>query len=268
MRSFSRTIPGLLAIASLFASPLARAALPTVPVLSVDSVVLGQSVILHAEVADTDEDLDFVTFQVSGPGVSGWSNLGNVNVSGTHAAANVVWLPPQTGVYTLRVVVHDLSGTTTQDQTFEIYSGRIVVPEQTIASGVNRMYQNDGEIATVESTSGAKVVVQAGGNFILWSGGRVTLKPGFHAQAGSFFWAAVDHNMNGYSDLEETTDTDGDGIPDAWEVDHGMNPINASDAAADRDGDGLTNLQEYQQGRDIDKKDNPVVGFAIFTPAT
>jgi hypothetical protein len=45
------------------------------------------------------------------------------------------------------------------------------------------------------------------------------------------------------------TDTDGDGIPNVWEVNHGLNP-NANDASSDPDGDGLTNLQEYQQGND------------------
>ena len=45
-------------------------------------------------------------------------------------------------------------------------------------------------------------------------------------------------------------DTDGDGMPDAWEVSHGFDPLNANDAAGDADGDGLTNLQEHQIGTD------------------
>jgi hypothetical protein len=42
-------------------------------------------------------------------------------------------------------------------------------------------------------------------------------------------------------------DSDGDGMPDDWELFFGLNP-NLNDAAGDPDGDGLTNLQEYQQG--------------------
>lgn len=39
-------------------------------------------------------------------------------------------------------------------------------------------------------------------------------------------------------------DTDGDGMPDAWEVKHGLNP-NVADNNGDFDSDGYTNLEEY-----------------------
>ena len=45
-------------------------------------------------------------------------------------------------------------------------------------------------------------------------------------------------------------DTDGDGIPDGYELAHGMNPNDPVDAMEDFDRDGLTNLQEYQRGTD------------------
>lgn len=43
-------------------------------------------------------------------------------------------------------------------------------------------------------------------------------------------------------------DSDGDGIPDAWENQYGLNLNDSSDASQDMDGDGYTNLQEYQAG--------------------
>jgi len=43
-------------------------------------------------------------------------------------------------------------------------------------------------------------------------------------------------------------DSDGDGIPDDFEISNGLDPANPADAAGDLDNDGLTNLQEYQRG--------------------
>jgi len=40
-------------------------------------------------------------------------------------------------------------------------------------------------------------------------------------------------------------DSDGDGIPDAWEVAHGLNPHDPADANQDLNGDGYTNLEKY-----------------------
>jgi hypothetical protein len=43
-------------------------------------------------------------------------------------------------------------------------------------------------------------------------------------------------------------DTDGDGLPDRYEIEMGFNPNSPADAATDFDGDGLSNLQEYMLG--------------------
>jgi hypothetical protein len=42
------------------------------------------------------------------------------------------------------------------------------------------------------------------------------------------------------------TDSDGDTMPDAWEVQYGLAPADPTDAALDLDADGLTNAQECQ----------------------
>ena len=50
-------------------------------------------------------------------------------------------------------------------------------------------------------------------------------------------------------------DSDGDGLPDGWEVSNGLNPTNGGDANADPDGDGLTNAQEYATGTNPNNAD-------------
>jgi len=62
-------------------------------------------------------------------------------------------------------------------------------------------------------------------------------------------------NVEGYlkNRLIASADSDGDGLPDAWELQYFGN-LNQT-AAGDFDGDGLTNLQEYQLGTDPTKVD-------------
>ncbi|MCC7518713.1 MAG: fibronectin type III domain-containing protein [Verrucomicrobiae bacterium] len=66
------------------------------------------------------------------------------------------------------------------------------------------------------------------------------------------------------------TDSDGDGMPDAWEIAHGLNPNDPNDASADPDGDGRTNLQEYLLGSDPHVPDaldsQGALGFRLYTP--
>lgn len=48
--------------------------------------------------------------------------------------------------------------------------------------------------------------------------------------------------------IELRLDTDGDGLPNAWEVSYGLDLNNPSDAAWDLDNDGISNYEEYYNG--------------------
>jgi hypothetical protein len=212
---------------------VACAAAPAVQPLQLSSVVANSATTLQASVSDPGGNLVSATFYFSGPAVRDSSNLdaiawpgaqliGTVNLSGSQASPQITWQPTQPGTYTISVYIADQTTTSVQSGTIECVADRLVVPPVTVASGANTMYLDPGEIVTTENDTSTNVVVQSGGNLTFWSGGRVDLKPGFHATSGSFFWAAVDHNMDGYSDVEESTCTSGDGIPDAWKLDHGL----------------------------------------------
>jgi len=44
------------------------------------------------------------------------------------------------------------------------------------------------------------------------------------------------------------TDTDNDGMPDAWEIKYGLNPNDPGDANQDANGNGYTNIEEFLNG--------------------
>ncbi len=58
------------------------------------------------------------------------------------------------------------------------------------------------------------------------------------------------------------TDTDGDGMQNAWETTYGFNPGSPTDAQPDADGDGRSNLAEFLAGTDP-KSSASVFGVAI-----
>jgi PKD repeat protein len=54
-------------------------------------------------------------------------------------------------------------------------------------------------------------------------------------------------------------DTDGDSMPDGWELENGLDPNDPADGALDPDGDGLDNAEEWAAGSDPGSYDGPSV---------
>jgi hypothetical protein len=56
--------------------------------------------------------------------------------------------------------------------------------------------------------------------------------------------------ISGAATITVLTDSDADGLPNAWETAHGLATNNLADAALDLDGDSQSNWQEYIAGTD------------------
>jgi hypothetical protein len=93
-------------------------------------------------------------------------------------------------------------------------------------------------------TTSGTVEVPSGSTGTLQGGTEVRLTPGFHVYTGATFRAFADFNFGGFANL---TDSDADGLPDAWEILHFGN-LSTATGIGDNDGDGITNAAEYRAG--------------------
>ncbi len=77
-------------------------------------------------------------------------------------------------------------------------------------------------------------------------------------------------NMGFYGGTAEATqaqDTDGDGLPDGWEVAVGLNPADPLDRIADNDADGVNNTLEYRTGTSpVINTSRRSVGYWLLNP--
>jgi probable HAF family extracellular repeat protein len=105
------------------------------------------------------------------------------------------------------------------------------------------------------SIMGTSATPAGGGTSVLWQDGKLwklsDCIPAYQHPDGAYFTISNSYDITGRRlVLHRLPDSDGDGLPDAWETQYGLDPNSSTDAAIDTDGDGLTNYQEYQAGTD------------------
>ena len=123
----------------------------------------------------------------------------------------------------------------------------------------------DAPLVTMQTAEQAYELVLASGGALLPRRDAVDVRVIEMVRTGkvTFDKGIIDSpdEVGGYPKYQGTpyVDSDGDGMPDDWEIKNGLNPNDASDAAMDKDNDGYTNLEEYLNGTDptkfVDYKD-------------
>ena len=88
------------------------------------------------------------------------------------------------------------------------------------------------------------------------------LSPYYHPDASNFpsvYYHLIRNRTGG-------TDTDGDGIPNGWEIYYGLDPNNPKDAGYDSDNDGWKNIEEHCMGTNLnDPNSHPETHYVSLT---
>jgi fibronectin-binding autotransporter adhesin len=127
----------------------------------------------------------------------------------------------------------------------------LLIGADTSAGCGGNLVELDSGSVTVTNATGSGVFEIRGGKFIL-NGGTLRVDRFVMTNACASLVLGGGTLIINYppATLNCVLDSDGDGMPNCWEISHGLNPLDPTDANLDNDGDGFTNLQEYQAGTD------------------
>jgi hypothetical protein len=152
--------------------------------------------------------------------------------------------------------------------------------ELVTAPFINSLTPTSGPLGTVVIIKGGNFGAAQGTSTVafngvaatptVWGYSSVTLSVPVFATTGPVVITVGGVASNAVTFAVGDSDSDGDGLPDWWELQYFGN-LNQN-GSGDSDGDGLTNLQEYQQGRNPTKSalaDNgDFVNLKLYTPLT
>ena len=178
-------------------------------------------------------------------GLNDHGQLGNGDTNST-ATPVVVTEPPTNVVAVASGDAHSLAldgtgnvwawGDNTYGQLGNGTNGDQWVPQ--LVSG----FSND--VVAIAASGNLSAALRLDGAVWVW-GQCVGSIPGDLTNSGT----NVPVQLSGFS-MGTWIDSDGDGMPDGWELAHGLNPYDPSDANQDPSGDGMSNLQKYLNGFD------------------
>jgi alpha-tubulin suppressor-like RCC1 family protein len=218
----------------------------------------------------------------NGDPAAGGVLLTNATISGwlpgaSNVLASALWVVPQNFSGLALFAMADPSGTVAEfNETNNVQSVSIggtdlavsVISAVAETNGVVRVITQVQNLGAPAAPGSALIIRRAGQSGTPLATATVpALEPGRLAQvaldlpaatqlAGTAFYTLIadetrvtgDVNTNNNTvsaAVQLALDSDGDGIPDDWELANGLNPFDPTDAARDDDGDGISNLAEF-----------------------